>query len=91
MFPEQSHPEEVAAGFVEKIEQLNRVAEIYTNNFVSSHRDEIGAINEPDTCKNIRFLLKVSSTLVLALKLAELKPIEEVVGGHRCFHRCILS
>jgi DNA replication and repair protein RecF len=76
---EQDHPEDVQQAFLEKLEQ-RAVAELHQGTtLVGPHRDEIElTINE--TPARSYGSQGQQRTLVLALKLAELKLIEEVVG-----------
>ena len=76
---EPHHPDEVQQAFLEKIEQ-RAVAEHYQGTtLVGPHRDEVElTINQ--TPARLYGSQGQQRTLVLALKLAELKLIEEVVG-----------
>ncbi len=75
----QNHPEEVQQAFLEKIEQ-RAVAEQYQGTtLVGPHRDEIELTINQTPARQYGSQGQ-QRTLVLALKLAELKLIEEVVG-----------
>lgn len=76
---EQEDPEQVQQAFLEKIEQ-RRVAELHHGTtLVGPHRDDVAfTINQ--TPARAYGSQGQQRTLVLALKLAELKLIEEVVG-----------
>lgn len=76
---EQNHPEGVQQAFFEKIEQRTVAEQHQGTTLVGPHRDEIElTINE--TPARSYGSQGQQRTLVLALKLAELKLIEEVVG-----------
>lgn len=76
---EQKHPEEVQRAFLEKIEQRAVAEQHQGTSLVGPHRDEIElTINQ--TPARLYGSQGQQRTLVLALKLAELKLIEEVVG-----------
>jgi DNA replication and repair protein RecF len=76
---EQNHPQQVHQAFLEKIQQRS-IAELHQNTtLVGPHRDEIELkINQ--TPARQYGSQGQQRTLVLALKLAELQLIEEVVG-----------
>jgi DNA replication and repair protein RecF len=72
-------PEKVQQAFLEKIEQ-RRTAEYYQGKtVVGTHRDEIEFIINDTPARNYGSQGQ-QRTLVLALKLAELKLIEEIIG-----------
>lgn len=76
---EQDHPEEVQRAFLEKIEQRAVAEQHQGTTLVGPHRDEVElTINQ--TPARLYGSQGQQRTLVLALKLAELKLIEEVVG-----------
>ncbi len=76
---EQSHPEGVQQAFLEKLEQRAVAEQHQGTTLVGPHRDEVElTINE--TPARSYGSQGQQRTLVLALKLAELKLIEEVVG-----------
>jgi DNA replication and repair protein RecF len=76
---EQNHPEGVQQAFLEKIEQRAVAEQHQGTTLVGPHRDEVElTINE--TPARSYGSQGQQRTLVLALKLAELKLIEEVVG-----------
>ena len=76
---EQNHPEDVQQAFLEKLEQRAIAEQHQGTTLVGPHRDEIElTINE--TPARSYGSQGQQRTLVLALKLAELKLIEEVVG-----------
>lgn len=76
---EQNHPEGVQQAFLEKLEQRAVAEQHQGTTLVGPHRDEIElTINE--TPARSYGSQGQQRTLVLALKLAELKLIEEVVG-----------
>lgn len=76
---EQDHPEEVQRAFLEKIEHRAVAEQHQGTTLVGPHRDEVElTINQ--TPARLYGSQGQQRTLVLALKLAELKLIEEVVG-----------
>lgn len=76
---EQDHPEEVQRAFLEKIDQRAVAEQHQGTTLVGPHRDEVElTINQ--TPARLYGSQGQQRTLVLALKLAELKLIEEVVG-----------
>lgn len=76
---EQDHPEEVQRAFLDKIEQRAVAEQHQGTTLVGPHRDEVElTINQ--TPARLYGSQGQQRTLVLALKLAELKLIEEVVG-----------
>lgn len=76
---EQDHPEEVQRAFLEKIEHRAVAEQNQGTTLVGPHRDEVElTINQ--TPARLYGSQGQQRTLVLALKLAELKLIEEVVG-----------
>ncbi len=76
---EQDDPEKVQQAFLDKIQQHRFVEQHHGTTFVGPHRDEIDfTINQ--TPARTYGSQGQQRTLVLALKLAELKLIEEVVG-----------
>jgi DNA replication and repair protein RecF len=76
---EQNHPDAVQAAFLAKIQQRS-VAELYQGTtLVGPHRDEIELIINQTPARQYGSQGQ-QRTLVLALKLAELQLIEEVVG-----------
>lgn len=76
---EQNHPEGVQQAFFEKLEQRAVAEQHQGTTLVGPHRDEVElTINE--TPARSYGSQGQQRTLVLALKLAELKLIEEVVG-----------
>ncbi|MGB3757625.1 MAG: DNA replication and repair protein RecF, partial [Rivularia sp. (in: cyanobacteria)] len=75
----ETHPEEVQQAFLDKIQQ-RAVAEMHQGTtLVGPHRDEI-ELTINDTPARQYGSQGQQRTLVLALKLAELQLIEEVVG-----------
>ncbi len=75
----ESHPEQVQQAFLEKIQQ-RAVAEMHQGTtLVGPHRDEV-ELTINDTPARQYGSQGQQRTLVLALKLAELQLIEEVVG-----------
>lgn len=76
---EQNHPEQVQQAFLDKI-QLRAVAELHQGTtLVGPHRDEIELMINQTPARQYGSQGQ-QRTLVLALKLAELQLIEEVVG-----------
>ncbi|NJM69181.1 MAG: DNA replication/repair protein RecF [Scytonema sp. RU_4_4] len=76
---EQNHPEQVQQAFLEKIEQRT-VAELHQGTtLVGPHRDEIELTINQTPARQYGSQGQ-QRTLVLALKLAELQLIEEVIG-----------
>jgi DNA replication and repair protein RecF len=75
----QNHPEEVQQAFLEKIEQRAVAEQHQGTTLVGPHRDEIELIINQTPARQYGSQGQ-QRTLVLALKLAELKLIEEVVG-----------
>ncbi len=76
---EQSNPEQVQQNFLEKIQQRS-VAELYQGTtLVGPHRDEVELTINYTPARQYGSQGQ-QRTLVLALKLAELQLIEEVVG-----------
>ncbi|NMG10454.1 DNA replication/repair protein RecF [Brasilonema sp. UFV-L1] len=76
---EHSHPEQLQQAFLEKIEQ-RAVAELHQGTtLVGPHRDEIELTINQTPCRQYGSQGQ-QRTLVLALKLAELQLIEEVIG-----------
>lgn len=76
---EKDDPEGVQMAFLEKIQQRRLPEQVHGTTLVGPHRDEVDfAINE--TPARSYGSQGQQRTLVLALKLAELKLIEEVVG-----------
>ncbi|NEO34028.1 MAG: DNA replication/repair protein RecF [Symploca sp. SIO3C6] len=76
---EQDDPEEVQKAFLEKIQQRRLPEQLQGTTLVGPHRDEVEfKINH--TAARFYGSQGQHRTLVLALKLAELKLIEEVVG-----------
>ncbi len=76
---EQNHPEEVQQAFLEKIEQRTVAEQHQGTTLVGPHRDEIELTINQTPARSYGSQGQ-QRTLVLALKLAELKLIEEVVG-----------
>lgn len=75
----QDDPEGVQMAFLDKIQQRRLPEQVHGTTLVGPHRDEVDfAINE--TPARSYGSQGQQRTLVLALKLAELKLIEEVVG-----------
>ncbi|MGB3205997.1 MAG: DNA replication/repair protein RecF [Crinalium sp.] len=76
---EDDEPEKVQQAFLDKIQQRRLPEQIHGTSLVGSHRDEVEfTINQ--TPARSYGSQGQQRTLVLALKLAELKLIEEVVG-----------
>ena len=75
----QNHPEEVQQAFLEKIEQRAVAEQHQGTTLVGPHRDEIELTINQTPARQYGSQGQ-QRTLVLALKLAELKLIEEVVG-----------
>ncbi len=76
---EDDEPEKVQQAFLDKIQQRRLPEQIHGTSLVGSHRDEVEfTINQ--TPARAYGSQGQQRTLVLALKLAELKLIEEVVG-----------
>jgi DNA replication and repair protein RecF len=76
---EQNHPEQIQQAFLEKI-QLRAVAELRQGStLVGPHRDEVELTINQTPARQYGSQGQ-QRTLVLALKLAELQLIEEVVG-----------
>ncbi len=76
---EDDNPEKVQQAFLDKIQQRRLPEQIHGTSLVGSHRDEVEfTINQ--TPARAYGSQGQQRTLVLALKLAELKLIEEVVG-----------
>ncbi|BAY45841.1 DNA replication and repair protein RecF [Scytonema sp. HK-05] len=76
---EQNHPEQIQQAFLDKI-QLRAVAELHQGTtLVGPHRDEIELTINQTPARQYGSQGQ-QRTLVLALKLAELQLIEEVVG-----------
>lgn len=76
---EHNHPEQLQQAFLEKIEQ-RAVAELHQGTtLVGPHRDEIELTINQTPCRQYGSQGQ-QRTLVLALKLAELELIEQVVG-----------
>ena len=76
---EPNHPDEVQQAFLEKIEQRAIAEQYQGTTLVGPHRDEVElTINQ--TPARLYGSQGQQRTLVLALKLAELKLIEAVVG-----------
>jgi DNA replication and repair protein RecF len=76
---EQNHPEEVQQAFLEKIEQRTVAEQHQGTTLVGPHRDEVELTINQTPARSYGSQGQ-QRTLVLALKLAELKLIEEVVG-----------
>lgn len=76
---EQNHPEGVQRAFLEKIEQRAVAEQHQGTSLVGPHRDEIDLTINQTPARQYGSQGQ-QRTLVLALKLAELKLIEEVVG-----------
>ena len=76
---EQNHPEEVQRAFLEKIEQRAVAEQHQGTTLVGPHRDEIELTINQTPARQYGSQGQ-QRTLVLALKLAELKLIEEVIG-----------
>lgn len=76
---EQNHPEGVQQAFLEKIEQRAVAEQHQGTTLVGPHRDEIDLTINQTPARQYGSQGQ-QRTLVLALKLAELKLIEEVVG-----------
>lgn len=76
---EQNHPEEVQRAFLEKLEQRAIAEQHQGTTLVGPHRDEIELTINQTPARHYGSQGQ-QRTLVLALKLAELKLIEEVVG-----------
>lgn len=76
---EQNHLEEVQQAFLEKIEQRSVAEQHQGTTLVGPHRDEIELTINQTPARSYGSQGQ-QRTLVLALKLAELKLIEEVVG-----------
>jgi DNA replication and repair protein RecF len=76
---DKDDPEGVQQAFLEKIQQRRLPEQVHGTTLVGPHRDEVDfAINQ--TPARSYGSQGQQRTLVLALKLAELKLIEEVVG-----------
>lgn len=76
---EQNHPEAVQRAFLEKIEQRAVAEQHQGTTLVGPHRDEVELTINQTPARQYGSQGQ-QRTLVLALKLAELKLIEEVVG-----------
>ncbi len=76
---EQNHPEEVQQAFLEKIEQRSVAEQHQGTTLVGPHRDEVELTINQTPARSYGSQGQ-QRTLVLALKLAELKLIEEVIG-----------
>ena len=77
--PAQDRPEEVQQAFLEKIEQRADAEQYQGTTLVGPHRDEVELMINQTPARQYGSQGQ-QRTLVLALKLAELKLIEEVVG-----------
>ncbi|MBD2578797.1 DNA replication/repair protein RecF [Oscillatoria sp. FACHB-1406] len=75
----QDHPESVQQSFLEKLEQRRIAEQQLGTSVVGPHRDEV-ELSIDRTPARFYGSQGQQRTLVLALKLAELKLIEEVVG-----------
>jgi DNA replication and repair protein RecF len=76
---EDDDPEKVQQAFLDKIQQRRLPEQIHGTSLVGSHRDEVEFIINQTPARAYGSQGQ-QRTLVLALKLAELKLIEEVVG-----------
>jgi DNA replication and repair protein RecF len=76
---EQNHPQEVQLAFLEKIDQRAVAEQHQGTTLVGPHRDEIELTINQTPARQYGSQGQ-QRTLVLALKLAELKLIEQVVG-----------
>lgn len=75
----QDDPEQVQKAFLKKIEQRHQVEQYQGRTVVGTHRDDIDFMIDQTPAKAYGSQGQ-QRTLVLSLKLAELKLIEEVIG-----------